>query len=157
MDSTPLNNGRSPREVFQDNLETVYRIAFSYMKNVSGAEKAVRETFTRFLRSGAGYQDAAKEKAWLIMTTANICNELLESRGRGNTAIGGEGVTVDSTMEAILGLPDKVKTVVYLFYYEGLTAKEIADVLGEKQNDVSSAIGKARRLLKVKLGGDFDD
>ena len=64
---------------------------------------------------------------------------------------------IDQTMEAILALPEKYKTVVYLFYYEGYTAREIAKLLGEKPNTVSTRISRARHLLKTMLGGDFDD
>lgn len=64
---------------------------------------------------------------------------------------------IDETMEAILRLPEKYKTVVYLFYYEGYTAREIARMLGEKPNTVSFRIGRARLLLKTMLGGGFDD
>jgi RNA polymerase sigma factor FliA len=52
---------------------------------------------------------------------------------------------------AIDRLPDREKTVVALYYYEGLTLKEIGEVLGVTESRVSQMHTKAILQLKAKL------
>ena len=163
MDQRAYDKNRGPREMYQEHCQTVYRVAFTYMKNNSDAEDAVQETFARLIRSGERFRSREKEKAWLIVTVSNVCKDMLRRHYRSDRALedyqhlAAVPHEIDETMEAILRLPEKYKTAVYLFYYEGYTAREIARMLGEKPNTVSSRIGRARLLLKTMLGGGFDD
>ncbi len=59
--------------------------------------------------------------------------------------------------EAIERLPEKERLVVTLYYYEGLTAKEISQVLGVSQSRISQLHGKALLRLRAWLGRDRDD
>lgn len=163
MAEQAYDKNRGPREMYQEHCQTVYRVAFTYMKNRYDAEDAVQETFARLIRSGERFRSREKEKAWLIVTVSNVCKDMLRRHYRSDRALedyqylAAPPHEIDETMEAILRLPEKYKTAVYLFYYEGYTAREIARVLGEKPNTVSSRIGRARLLLKTMLGGGFDD
>lgn len=163
MDKAPLRANRSTYDIYREHLNTVYRVAFTYMKNSFDAEDAAQETFARLIRSGEKFKSPEKEKAWLIVTVSNVCKDMLRRHYRSDRCLddyeylSAPAHEVDETMEAILELPEKYKTVVYLFYYEGYTAKEIAKLLGEKPNTVSTRISRARQLLKTMLGGNFDD
>ncbi len=148
MPSTLSRTRRDMREIYQDHLKTVYRIAFTYMKNTYDAEDAVQETFVRLIRSETGFADREHEKAWLIVTVTEV--SLDEQSGLSAPAS-----EPNAVLEAILALPDRYKTAVYLFYCEGYTAREIAAMLGEKPNTVMTHIRRARGLLKKSLGGDF--
>ena len=163
MAEQAYDKNRGPREMYQEHCQTVYRVAFTYMKNSYDAEDAVQETFARLIRSGERFCSREKEKAWLIVTVSYVCKDMLRRHYRSDRALedyqylAAPPHEIDETMEAILRLPEKYKTAVYLFYYEGYTAREIARMLGEKPNTVSSRIGRARLLLKTMLGGGFDD
>ena len=163
MAEQAYDKNRGPREMYQEHCQTVYRVAFTYMKNSYDAEDAVQETFARLIRSGERFRSREKEKAWLIVTVSNVCKDMLRRHYRSDRALedyqylASPPHEIDETMEAVLRMPEKYKTVVYLFYYEGYTAREIARMLGEKPNTVSSRIGRARLLLKTMLGGGFDD
>ena len=58
------------------------------------------------------------------------------------------------TLEAVLSLPQKYRNVIYLHYYEGYAATEIADIMHKPVNTVYTMLARARKLLKEKLGGD---
>ena len=47
------------------------------------------------------------------------------------------------------------KTVVYMYYYEGYSTREIAKFLRCPGATVRSRLSRARKILKEKLGGDF--
>ena len=62
----------------------------------------------------------------------------------------------DDLMGAILRLPDRYKTAIYLYYYEGYSVNEIARMLHKPSNTIKTRLARARKLLKKELGGDLD-
>ncbi len=58
-------------------------------------------------------------------------------------------------MEVVLRLPEKYRNVIYLFYYEGYSAVEIAGILGRKENTVYTWLSRAKEILREKLGGEW--
>ena len=59
-------------------------------------------------------------------------------------------------MGAILRLPDRYKTAIYLYYYEGYSVDEVARMLHKPSNTIKTRLARARKLLKKELGGDLD-
>jgi len=59
------------------------------------------------------------------------------------------------TLEAVQQLSPKLRDVVHLFYYEELSIREIAAVLGIEQNAVKTRLSRARETLKKQLGGKY--
>lgn len=51
----------------------------------------------------------------------------------------------------VQALPDKYRTVIYLYYSAGLKIREIADCLQIPENTVKSRMRKAKDILKTKL------
>jgi len=66
----------------------------------------------------------------------------------------GREARADETLDAVLALPEKYKTCVYLFYYEGYRTAEIAALTGVPSSTVRSHLSEARALLKTMLGGE---
>ena len=61
MDST-LQFDRSLADIFQYNLKTVYRIAYTYMGNTDDAEEATQRTFAKYLSTAEFPTDSGVEK-----------------------------------------------------------------------------------------------
>ncbi|GAB6875760.1 FliA/WhiG family RNA polymerase sigma factor [Thermaerobacter litoralis] len=59
--------------------------------------------------------------------------------------------------EALAALPERERLVVTLYYYEGLTVKEIAEVMGVSPSRVSQLHTRAILRLRAHLGGDGGD
>lgn len=53
-------------------------------------------------------------------------------------------------------LPQKYSVVLYLFYYEGYSVKEVARLLGKNENSIKTLLKRGRNLLRKSLeeGGD---
>ena len=64
---------------------------------------------------------------------------------------------VSETLEAVLALPEKYRRVIYLYYYEGYDAKEIATMLETSANTVYTQLARAKAQLKDILGGEADE
>ena len=60
----------------------------------------------------------------------------------------------DTLADAIAKLPEREKIVVALYYYDGLTLREIGEVLGVTESRVSQLHTKAILRLKGRLQGD---
>ena len=58
-------------------------------------------------------------------------------------------------LEIVLQSPDKHRNVIYLYYYEGYSALEIAGILRKKENTIYTWLSRARELLKKELGGEW--
>ncbi len=52
---------------------------------------------------------------------------------------------------AVMNLPIKYREIIYLFYYEELSIKEIAKVIEVKENTIKTRLKKAKELLKEGL------
>ena len=61
----------------------------------------------------------------------------------------------DDAFGAVMELPDKYKTVIYLYYYEGYDSAEIAGILKKPKSTIRNHLREARNLLKERLGEDI--
>ena len=142
----------------------IRRICLIHLKNHADTEDIFQTVFLKYLLSSAEFQSREHEKAWFIRVTANACRDLLKSAFRRRvvsldvlTDQPGE-LSEDNreVLEAVLGLPEKYRDVIYLFYYEEYTAPEIAEILKKNTNTVYTLLSRAKKILKEKLGGETD-
>lgn len=146
-------------EVYDRQVDTVYRVCYSFMKNRSDTEDMVQETFLRLLSAKTKFENERHEKAWLIVTASNLCKDNLKKWWRKSENIedfldiAAEPKQEDSVLELILQLPDDYKDAVYMYYYEGYTTVEIARHLGCPEATVRSRLMRAKKRLQVLLGG----
>lgn len=162
--TTLLRTDKDIEDIYRRYVDMLYRVAYSFMKNSADAEDMVQETFIRLLRSGTSFASEQHEKAWLIVTVSNLCKSALRSPWQRRTGLddmaeppAAADVTPDETLEAVLALPEDYKLPVYLFYYEGYPTAEIARMLGVAPATVRSRLNRARKKLKLTLGGDTYD
>ena len=142
--------------------DTVRRLCLVHLKNTADTEDIFQTVFLKYVLSSASFESPEHEKAWFIRVTINACRDLLGSFFRKNTVPLDQlldqpapmGEDHREVLEAVLSLPPKYKDAVYLPYYEGYTAPEIGRILGKNVNTVYTLLGRARQLLKEKLGGE---
>lgn len=144
-------------ELFHLYKDDVYRLAVSYTRSVQDAEDVCQTVFLKLMeQSGIA---PGKEKAWLMQVTANQCRSLLRSVWRKRTEpldeaaekIAFEQPAMQGVWECIRKLTPKYRIVVYLFYYEGYAAKEIADILHISGTAVTTRLSRARKILEKEL------
>ena len=156
---------RSEQEVIRaidSYADTVRRICFVHLKSQQDTEDIFQEVFLKYVLRGDAFEDLSHEKAWFIRVTINACKDFLKSAVRRNTVSmdalidlpAPEREEYREVLEAVLQLPTKYKDIVYLHYYEGYSAVEIAALLNKKINTVYTLLSRARTQLKSTLGGD---
>jgi len=141
--------------------DLVKRICLCHLKNHADTEDVFQNVFVKYLLSDGVFQDEEHEKAWFIRVTVNACKDHLKSLLRHDTvplALLREEAALEpehqEVLEAVLSLPAKYRDVIYLHYYEGYSALEIAAILKSKANTIYSILARGRSLLKEALGGD---
>jgi len=162
MPESLLRTDREISEIYLRHSKTVYRVCFAYMKNQNDTEDAVEETFYRMITKAPEFSSEEHEKAWLIRTATNICLDILKSWQRKNENIDDyihievyDNTGTDEVLRAVTDLPEKYKTVVYLYYYEGYTSAEIAEILQKPKSTVRNYLHEARKILRERIGEDF--
>lgn len=154
-------------EIYRRNVDTVYRLCYILLKNTADADDAVQSIFLKLLNHDKPFNDREHEKAWLIVTTKNYCKDVLKSWWKSRRTdvdvlpektVWGNEEHQGEILERLLSLPDKYKTVLYLYYYEGYSVKEISRLLNRKESTLQTQLAKGRERLKVDLkGGGYVD
>ena len=103
-------------------------------------------------------KDKDHEKAWLLTVAANRCRDLLRFRMRHQVLdidsiaeVAGErwdDASDSGIIEALMTLPEKYKSVLYLYYVEECRMEEIAGMIGRTPSAVKMRLKKGRQLLE---------
>ena len=151
-------------EIYNRNVLSVYRLCFSYLKNVTDTEDIVQETFVKAFMRDKAFENERHEKGWLIMTAGNMCKDLLSHWWRKNrnldnyeTLQAKAGFDIDETFIEIMKLPPKYKTVIYMYYYEEYSTREISEILKKNKSTVCSMLKRGREILKERLGENNEE
>lgn len=146
---------------YNNYVDMIYRLCFSFLKNREDTEDAVQSVFVKYLRIKKEFENEHHEKAWFIVTSSNVCKDMLRQAWRHNVNIDSydtipntENPSNNDVYMAILDLPNKYKTVVYLYYYEGYKTHEIAEILHKPSSTIRNHLAEARQHLKKILGGN---
>lgn len=155
-----LPNLDSADEAVRRWADTVWRLAMARLRDEADAADAFQDTFLALCRAKPSFQSLEHQKAWLLRTACNCCNQIARKRAAHPTQ-SLEGIDVPAKhasptgnleVEEMLGcLTDAQRTVVHLFYLEGYSTDEIAGLTGEKPSTVRSHLHRARHALRLNL------
>lgn len=143
--------------------DMVRRICFVHLKNRHDTEDVFQNVYMKYLLYEGAFESIEHEKAWFARVTINACTDWLRALSRRKwvslDALAEESAELDNpskeVLETVLKLPEKYRDVIYLFYYEGYTAVEIARILGKKENTVYTRLSRAKEILRERLGGEW--
>lgn len=139
--------------------DMVYRIALNYYRNPADADDTVQDVLIKLYTAERQFQSEAHLRNWLIRVTINECKNVLRTPWKRWTVSWEDiaaAASFDSPQESellfsVLNLPEKYRVVLYLFYYESLTAKEIGRLLNLQESAVTTRLSRAREMLKKKI------
>ena len=146
--------------LFELHSDMVYRIAFVQMKNPADTDDVFQEVFLRLVKHAHKLRSQEHAKAWLIRCTLNCCHSMHSSTWRKKSvALTEYSAVLDGMETQHLELLEAVKTlsadhqaVIHLFYYEGCSNQEIAQLLEVNENTVKSRLRRARQELRAFWG-----
>lgn len=158
MDESLLRTGKEITDSYIEHANTVYRVALTLLNSVPEAEDATQTAFIRLMTSEKTFDSDEHLKAWLIVTTRNICRDFLKSWWRTKRVALetiAEQESLPETLEcsevwkAVSSLDEKYKLPMYLHYYEGYKTEEIARMLGVNHATIRTRLRTARVKLRL--------
>lgn len=143
--------------LLNDYGNSVLRLAYSYLHNMSDAEDVLQDTLIQFLKTAPALSSPEHEKAWLLRVAANLSKNRIDyNKIRIVDELNEELIAEDQedlsfVWEAVKALPEKQREAVHLFYYEGYTTAEIGKMLGRQEATVRSDLRRGRDKLRDVL------
>ncbi len=166
---------REFEEVALVHLDALYRTALRLTHSRAEAEDLVQDTYLRAFRSFDRFDPGTNCRAWLFTIMRNLFLNRIRNHGREVLEADGGMVDVVGTPElrpgggnpeeeffqtvlhgdvdrALRDLPPTFREAVVLADLEGLSYREIAEVIGCPVGTVMSRLSRGRSLLRRALG-----
>lgn len=139
--------------------DAVYRLALARTGQKQDAEDVTQTVFLRYaeaLEKNVKFENQEHCKAWLFRVAINQSKNLFASAWFRHRADLTEEIPFSQNnyrevYVAVMALPEKYRTVIHLYYYEGYSVKEIAKLIGKKENTVKSLLKRGRERLRKEV------
>lgn len=136
--------------------DSLLRLAMHHVKEQAQAQDIVQDVFLKYMKHTAAFTDEAHEKAWLYRVTINACNSYhrhwwQKMRSAMPLSQPQPPEQENSLLAEIRTLPKGQRNAIYLFYYEEMSIREIAQLLHAKEGTVSSWLSRGRAALRAQL------
>lgn len=142
-----------------EHKDTVFRVAFSYMKNREDADDITQTVFLKLYRNNPEFENGTHLHNWLIRVTVNECKSIFRAPWRRieNIEDYANQLAMPSPKHSelfatVMDMPEKYRTILYLFYYEEYSTDEIAALLGIPAATVRTRLARGRKKLREILG-----
>lgn len=154
---------------------TIYRVAFTILRNESEADTATQDAFVQAYMHLAKFERRAEFETWLTRIAINRCRDTMRRRSWIPLQHGGEddenGVLepvdarpdaeremmskqLDRAIErAVSGLSSQQKVIFRLRHHEDLSLEEIAAMLGLRAGTVRVHLFRAIHKIRAQLAG----
>lgn len=158
------NHDETLRRLMTEYEIPIRRMCCVYLRDEQLAADAVQETFLKAYLALDGFHGEASEKTWLTRIAVNVCHSM---RRTGWMRFIDRRITLDKLPEPVteadyalaeltldvMRLPRKLLDVVLLHDYQGITVREIGEMLGIPYQTVISRLKKAHTILQIELKG----
>lgn len=157
----PREDNQRARRLVDKYADMILRLGVSYLGNRADAEDITQETLLALLHTSTVFRSPEHEKAWVLRTAINRCKDQLKSAAHRlhadsdphehpSTHTHPESAPVT---EAVQQLPEDQRIAIHLFYYEGYSATEIAELTDSTPDAIYQRLRHARRALAATLQG----
>ena len=148
------------RAAVQRYRDMVWRVALNACRQTQDAEDVVQDVFLKLYTTRREFAGEEHLKHWLLRVTVNRCRTLLACPWRTRRADAvpdapDPAQALDAGQralyEAVRALPPGQRVALYLYYFEGYSTAEIAQLLHLRQTAVTTRLHRARTCLRALL------
>lgn len=138
------------------------------LPRTSDADDLVQQTFLQVHRARRDFRPGSRLRPWLLTIALNLARQYFRRRGRrpeaslpddgpgepiASAGSDPEGAVRDAQLRRALdALPDAQREVIVLHWFEGLSFREIAAVVGASQPAVKVRAHRGYEKLRAALG-----
>lgn len=149
--------------------QDILQLTYTYVHQHAIAEDLTQEIFLKCYNALPSFNGKSSMKTWLWRIAINHTKDYLKSWYNQNVQAADELIlhtideqtSVEQTVvqhdedavlaKSVMQLPVIYREVIYLFYFEDYTSKEIASLLLVNENTVKTRLRKGKALLKKQL------
>lgn len=144
-----------------NNQTAMFRLARTILRTDEDAEDAVQEAILSAYANLDSLREPEKFKSWILHILTNKCYDIcrknrptvdLSDVGELLPASGTDCTEKLSLWQAVQQLPEDLRSVITLFYYEDFSIRQICETLDLGQAAVKTRLFRGRERLKVLLG-----
>ena len=137
--------------------ETMYRVAKTLLRSDADCADAIQEAI---VKAFTGIQTLRKDsyaKTWLIRIVINECYAIMRREQR---LVPVDDLTQEAATEqadysdlydALRRLPEEIRLTVTLYYIEGYSVREVADLMKTTESAIKNRLLRARAKMKKEL------
>lgn len=145
-------------ELILESQESLYHVAKTLLRSDADCEDAISETIVKAFSNVHTLREDRYAKTWLIRILMNECYALMR-RDRRIVSMEtyqreeetGQRKDYSELYEAISRLPYEIRLCVILYYLEGYSVKEVAELMEVTESTVKNRLMRARKRLKREL------
>ena len=131
----------------------LYRFCLLQMKNPADAEDILQDVLIKRLYQAPRFKSPEHERNWLFQVAMNLCRDEWRRSRRSELPLeAAANVPMPaaelSLLEQAADLPEKQRTALHLYYYEGYSVREIARLLGVTVPTVKMRLKRGREALR---------
>jgi RNA polymerase sigma factor (sigma-70 family) len=147
---------------------SIYALAYSKLRNFHDAEDITQEAFIKAYRNLRTLRYWDDFPAWLYSITSNLCKNWIRSQStrpdrdfvadqnpdlltRLSMNSYRDGMTRESVHEALNSLPEIYRQVLTLYYFSGMSIREIGGFLRIPPNTIAQRLRRARARMKQEM------
>lgn len=142
-----------------ENIDKIYRLAFSYVKNEHDAEDIVNESVRRALDGIEQLRNEDFLATWFFRIVINTSNTYLKSKSKliyldeiVEDSLTAEDKYQDTDLyDAVMKLDSKYRIIIILKFYEDMTLERISEILGENISTVKTRLYNALKKLRLEI------
>lgn len=162
-------------QIYTENANKVYFLCLKILQNEDDASDLMQDTFIRAFSNLEQLKNPDSLTAWLLSIATSLCKNFLQKNKKFTFVSDNEEGTeqvqniedsddnvlperyIDNNetrrlvMEIIDKLPDGQRITIILFYYNGMSIKEISEVLECSTEAVKSRLYYARKTIKEEV------
>ena len=136
-----------------ENQKEMYVLACSILKNQADAQDAVSECIVRAFENRTSLKKRTCARSWLMKILINVSRSAITKRQKVVLFADPEQyeqepeTAEDHLWSVILELPENVRVVMVLYYYEGFSVREISTLLDIPEGTTKTRLSSGRKQL----------
>lgn len=138
--------------------DTMYHVAKTLLYSDADCADAIQETIVKAFTNLHTLRQDSYAKTWLVRILINECYAFMR-RGKRVVSLeeyqfqetAGEQADYSDLYEAVRQLPKNIRICVTLYYLEGYSVKETAELLGISESAVKNRLARARAKMRSEL------
>ena len=164
IDACKLREREALGNLYKAYSDRLKRVCLHYVTDESTAEDILHDAFIIIFTSIKSLKDNSKLEGWMITIVRNLSLRYLQSTEKDDIPLSSLGIEflseedeeeknieLELLLSAIESLPEENREIFKLSVLDGLSHKEIGELLGINPHSSSSQLVRAKKMLRIIL------